>query len=114
MSSTIQEHLDPHTQVIVFVNPYSRGCVIAQEMVHRSYDVMALWTHGFANEMKLHIPLSCAGLECVTEITQIPDQVDATIELLVTRRAIWKLSPVWQEEKLVWILPTSFPNAWDS
>jgi hypothetical protein len=24
------------------------------------------------------------------------------------------LSPVWQEEKLVWILPTSFPNAWDS
>jgi hypothetical protein len=51
-------------------------------MVHRGYNVMALWTHGFADEMKLHVPLSCAGLEYVTEITQIPDQVDATIELL--------------------------------
>jgi hypothetical protein len=48
ISSTIQEHSDPHTQVIVFVNPYSTGCVIAQEMVCRGYNVMALWTHGFA------------------------------------------------------------------
>jgi hypothetical protein len=38
--------------------------------------------HGFADEMKLHIPLSCAGLEYVVKITQIADQVDATIELL--------------------------------
>lgn len=82
MSSTIQEHSDPHTQVVVFVDPYSTGCVIAQEMVRRGYNVMALWTHGFADEMKLHVPLSCAGLEYVAEITQIPDQVDATIELL--------------------------------
>jgi hypothetical protein len=82
MSSTIQEHSDPHTQVVVFVDPYSTECVTAQEMVRRGYNVMALWTHGFADEMKLHVPLSCAGLEYVAEITQIPDQVDATIELL--------------------------------
>lgn len=73
---------DPHSQLVVLVDPYSTGCVIAQEMTRRGYQVMALWTFGFAEEMKLHVPLSCAGLEYFAEVTELENDVEGTIALL--------------------------------
>lgn len=43
---------------------------------------MCLWTFGFAEEMKLHVPLICAGLEYYAEVTEIENDVDGTIALL--------------------------------
>lgn len=82
--STIQEDdlSDPRFQLVVIVDPYSTGCVVAQEMTRRGYQVMALWTHGFAEEMKLHVPLSCAGLEYFAQVTELENDVDGTIALL--------------------------------
>jgi hypothetical protein len=64
--------------------------------------------------MKLHIPLSCAGLEYVTEITQIPDQVDAVIELLHNTVGNLEMVACLAGGEAVLILPMSFPNTWYS
>jgi len=82
--STIQEDVlvDPRSKLVVLVDPYSTGCVVAQEMTRRGYQVMALWTFGFAEEMKLHVPLACAGLEYFAEVTEMENDVQGTIDLL--------------------------------
>jgi hypothetical protein len=50
-------------KVVVFVDPYSTGCVVAQEMARRGYLLIALWTIGFSDEMKTHIPASCGKMD---------------------------------------------------
>ena len=57
-------------RVAVFVDPYSTGCVVAQEMARRGYLLVALWTLGFSEEMKTHIPASCGKMDYFAEITQ--------------------------------------------
>jgi len=52
----------PSESILVVVDPYSTGCMIAQEISKRGYRVLALWTKGFSEEMKTHIPVSCRDL----------------------------------------------------
>jgi len=73
---------DPQSKLIVVVDPYSTGCVIAQEMTRRGYQILAVWTFGFAEEMKKHVPLACAGLEYYAVVEEIENDVDGTIALL--------------------------------
>eukprot|EP00548_Thalassiothrix_antarctica_P007332 CAMPEP_0194136790 /NCGR_PEP_ID=MMETSP0152-20130528/6778_1 /TAXON_ID=1049557 /ORGANISM="Thalassiothrix antarctica, Strain L6-D1" /LENGTH=959 /DNA_ID=CAMNT_0038833585 /DNA_START=37 /DNA_END=2916 /DNA_ORIENTATION=- len=66
---------------VILVDPYSTGCTIAQEIVRRGYVVVALWTIGFSEEMKTHIPASCASLKYFAEMTQV-ESLDETAKLL--------------------------------
>jgi hypothetical protein len=53
---------DPSTQVVVIVDPYSTGCLIAKEINLRGYPIVALWTKGFSEAMKTHVPQSVGVL----------------------------------------------------
>jgi hypothetical protein len=64
--------VDASKELVVIVDPYSTGCCIAQEIQKRGYTIMALWTTGFAEEMKTHVPLSCEGLKYASMIEQQP------------------------------------------
>lgn len=55
---------------VVLVDPYSTGCIVAQEMAKRGNLLVALWTIGFSNEMKTHIPASCGNMEYFAEVDQ--------------------------------------------
>jgi len=62
-----------HKEVVIMVDPYSTGCVVAQEIQKRGgYEIMAVWTAGFAEEMKSHIPQSCGTMNYCCEV-QIMD-----------------------------------------
>lgn len=60
----------PSDQVVILVDPYSTGCVIAQEMAKRGYGIVAVWTKHFADEMKLHVPTSCGPMTYSAEISE--------------------------------------------
>ena len=57
-------------QIVILVDPYSTGCVLAKEMMKRNYSIMALWTNGFSEEMKTHVPGSCGKMEYYCEIDE--------------------------------------------
>lgn len=57
-------------QCVVIVDPYSTGCVIAQEMARRGYLLIGLWTTGFSEEMKTHVPESCGEMDYLAEVDQ--------------------------------------------
>mmetsp|Transcript_7319 Transcript_7319/g.21275 ORF Transcript_7319/g.21275 Transcript_7319/m.21275 type:complete len:555 (-) Transcript_7319:189-1853(-) len=58
-------------KAVLIVTPYSTGCCVALEMQRRGYAIIALWINGFADEMKTHVPLSCAKeLRYVREIEE--------------------------------------------
>jgi len=66
-------------EIVIMVDPYSTGCVIAREIVRRGYKVFACWSHDIADENKLHIPSSCADLKYTKEVTSLgPDNLDGT------------------------------------
>jgi biotin carboxylase len=74
--------IDASKEIIVLVDPYSTGCCVAQEIKKRGYSILALWTVGFAPEMKLHVPLSCEGLKYDAELDEDPSGLDATEKLI--------------------------------
>lgn len=43
---------------------------MAQEMAKRGYLIVALWTRGFAEEMKLHVPTSCGRMAYFAEVDE--------------------------------------------
>ena len=47
---------------VVIVTPYSTGCCIAQEVKKRGYKLICLWSAGFSEVMKAHVPISCKDL----------------------------------------------------
>jgi hypothetical protein len=58
-------------KAVLVITPYSTGCCVALEMQRRGYAIVALWTKGFAEEMKTHVPLSCAKeLRYVCEVEE--------------------------------------------
>ena len=58
-------------KAVIVVTPYSTGCCVALEMQRRGYVIVAMWIKGFAEEMKTHVPLSCAKeLKYVREIEE--------------------------------------------
>eukprot|EP00532_Pseudo-nitzschia_australis_P008561 CAMPEP_0168173946 /NCGR_PEP_ID=MMETSP0139_2-20121125/6204_1 /TAXON_ID=44445 /ORGANISM="Pseudo-nitzschia australis, Strain 10249 10 AB" /LENGTH=969 /DNA_ID=CAMNT_0008091989 /DNA_START=69 /DNA_END=2978 /DNA_ORIENTATION=+ len=58
-------------QIVVLVDPYSTGCVVAQELQKRGYLIVAMWTIGFNEEMKSHVPVSCGKMEYFAQIDQL-------------------------------------------
>lgn len=67
-------------KAVLVVTPYSTGCCVALEMQRRGYAIVALWINGFAEEMKTHVPLSCAKeLRYVCEIDE-QESMEKTIE----------------------------------
>lgn len=60
--------VDASKEVAVLVDPYSTGCLIAEEIAKRGYKVIALWTKGFSDDMKTHVPLSCENLNYHAEV----------------------------------------------
>ena len=73
--------VDASKEVVVVVDPYSTGCLIVQEIQSRGYKVIALWTKGFSEEMKKHVPLSCGTMKYHEEVTE-GDNVGETTQLL--------------------------------
>eukprot|EP00804_Cyclotella_cryptica_P013837 CCRYP_018173-RA/>CCRYP_018173-RA protein AED:0.09 eAED:0.09 QI:1797/1/1/1/0.87/0.66/9/457/484 len=73
--------VDASKEVAVIVDPYSTGCLVAKEIQSRGYKVIALWTKGFSEEMKKHIPLSCAGISYFAEVTEGEDHGETIREL---------------------------------
>eukprot|EP01082_Thalassiosira_pseudonana_P003715 g3607.t1.3.5e174189 g3607 g3607.t1 contig12:2413065-2415727(-) len=70
--------IDASKEVAVVVDPYSTGCLIAKEIQNRGYKVIALWTKGFSDEMKLHVPLSCGKITYHAEVTEGDDLGETT------------------------------------
>lgn len=62
--------VDASKEIVVIVDPYSTGCCVAEEILKRGYRVMSLWTKGFSEEMKTHVPLSVGELRYFAEVNQ--------------------------------------------
>ena len=75
------DDIDNNNSTIVMVTPYSTGCCIAKEIKDRGYNLICLWNRGFAEEMKKHVPSSCADLSYFAEITE-GETMDDTIAAL--------------------------------
>jgi Phosphoribosylglycinamide synthetase, ATP-grasp (A) domain len=72
--------IDASKELVVIVDPYSTGCCIAEEILKRGYQVMALWTNGFSEEMKSHVPLSVGEIKYLVQVDEaesLPDTVAA-------------------------------------
>ena len=69
----MSENVAPHHgsgEVVVVVDPYSTGCLVAREIKKRGCLLIALWTKGFAEEMKAHIPVSCGAMSYHSEVAE--------------------------------------------
>ncbi len=75
--------IDASKEAVVIVDPYSTGCCVAKEFMNRGYQVIALWTNGFSEQMKTHVPLSVAGkLKYYAEM----DQKASVVETVAAAR----------------------------
>ena len=77
--TTSSEPFATSSQVVVIVDPYSTGCLVGQEIIKRGYSLVALWTKGFSEDMKTHVPTACGVLNYLAEVTE-PNEggLDAT------------------------------------
>jgi hypothetical protein len=57
-------------KVVIMVDPYSTGCLVAQEISKRGFAILAVWTKGFSPEMRLHIPQACDPLHYLAEVEE--------------------------------------------
>jgi biotin carboxylase len=62
--------VDASNECVVLIDPYSTGCVIAEEIQKRGYTIMAVWTKGFTPIMKTHVPLSVGELKYIAEVDE--------------------------------------------
>jgi biotin carboxylase len=76
--------IDSSKEAVVVVDPYSTGCCIAKEFMNRGYQVIALWTRGFSDQMKTHVPLSVAGK--LTYFAEMDEQESVTETVTTLRR----------------------------
>src|SRR5210317_473429 len=74
----------PSDQVVIVVDPYSTGCLVAQEIHKRGYSLIALWTKGFSDAMKLHIPSSCGPMSYLAEIDEADSLQDTAAKVIET------------------------------
>jgi len=73
--------IDASREVVVVTDPYSTGCLICKEIQFRGYRVIALWTKGFSEEMKTHVPLSCGQMNYFAEVDEAEDVGETTRRL---------------------------------
>jgi len=71
--------VDASKEAVVVVDPYSTGCLIAKEIQGRGYRVIVLWTRGFSEEMKKHVPLSCGTMTYYDEVDE-GDDLGSTVK----------------------------------
>lgn len=69
-------------EVVIVVDPYSTGCLIAKEMNLRGYGILALWTKGFSADMKTHVPQSVGKMNYLAEVDQVSDSLSETADLV--------------------------------
>jgi len=72
--------VDSSKEVVVIVDPYSTGTVLANEVMKRGFSVIALWTKGISEELKKHIPLSCSNMREYLGIVDENDDIMTTME----------------------------------
>ena len=70
--------VDASREVVVVTDPYSTGCLICKEIQSRGYKVIALWTKGFSEEMKKHVPLSAGSMDYFAEVDEADDAGETT------------------------------------
>lgn len=63
--------IDASKEVVVIVDPYSTGCLVAEEIGKRGYKIIAMWTKGFSEAMKTHVPISVQNLNYFAEVTEV-------------------------------------------
>ena len=68
--------VDASKEVVVVADPYSTGCLIANEMLSRGYNVIALWTLGFSDEMKTHTPTAAGKMNYHAEVNECETLAD--------------------------------------
>jgi len=68
-SSVAQKVIGQGDKIIVMVDPYSTGCVVAQEALKRGYKLVVVWTNG-VGENKTHIPTSCSDIHYYAEVNE--------------------------------------------
>lgn len=73
--------VDASKEVVIVVDPYSTGCLIVKEVQSRGYKVIALWTKGFSEEMKKHVPLSCGTMNYFEEVAEGDNMGETTRDL---------------------------------
>jgi hypothetical protein len=59
------------SKIVIIVDPYSTGCLVAQEIAKRGFSIMAVWSKGFSMEMRQHIPRSCGPLNYIAQVEQM-------------------------------------------
>jgi len=81
------EHVGTNAnKAVVACTPYSTGCCVALEAQNRGYKLICLWSTGFADAMKEHVPVSCQGhLHYEIELDE-QDTLQETVDL-VTKTA---------------------------
>jgi len=80
---------DPNsTQVVIVVDPYSTGCLIAKEIQLRGHPVVALWTKGFSPEMKTHVPQSVGTMKYLAMVDEPVARVAPGGGLAATAQAV--------------------------
>ena len=86
-ASNLDTVVEGNAPAVVVVTPYSTGCCVALEAQERGYKLICLWSHGFADAMKLHVPLSCQGkLHYEMELDE-QATLEATAALVVEKAA---------------------------
>lgn len=73
------------SQVVVIVDPYSTGCLVGQEITKRGFSLVALWTKGFSEDMKTHIPTACGAMSYLAEVTEPNEGGLAATQAAITK-----------------------------
>ena len=85
---------DGFAPAVVVVTPYSTGCCVALEAQRRGFKLICLWSAGFSESMKKHVPVSCQGeLRYEMELDEQPT-LNETKTLLVEKAAEHSLDVV--------------------
>ena len=82
------------TQALVIVTPYSTGCCVALEAQRRDYKLICLWSAGFSEHMKKHVPVSCQGELCNEVELEEQPTLAATASLVLEKAAVLSLEIV--------------------
>lgn len=67
-------------QAVILVDPYSTGCLVGKEMYRRGYALICLWTAGFSDDMKTHVPQSAGVMSYHAEVAEVDQNLEATAQ----------------------------------
>ena len=82
--------IDASKEIVIVVDPYSTGCLVAEEIAKRGYKIMAMWTKGFSDIMKTHVPMSVKNLIYFAEVTEV-ESLDETAALATQTAGTYRI-----------------------